>query len=420
MTSLALASDSSYHVRSIAIDDIPNLLQLLPADGGHAWVRGTAEDQTGIVGWGTVERAEFTGPERFSRAQRWWNNWCELTEGDIALAFASFAFASDPGLSAVVVPEVAVRRENGKTTITVVAQKNELDQLLAQAITQIQNIGPEQIPVETISWLPGTQSVEAWQASVEQAVTRINNGELDKVVLARDIVAQLDIPLHVGALLQRLNNEFPECWTFSVDGLVGATPELLIRRNGVQVTSRVLAGTVRRSSNLNRDDALAASLLDSGKDQEEHEYAVHSVQSALAQHCTDLTVPDAPFILQLANVQHLATDITGELAENVSALMLAASLHPTAAVCGTPTERAISVINDLEAMERGRYAAPVGWFTNNGDGEFGIALRCAAIENENRTRLRLYAGCGIVAGSTGELEVAESNAKFNAMRSVLI
>jgi menaquinone-specific isochorismate synthase len=382
-------------------------------------VRGTADNHTGIVGWGTIERAEFTGAERFSRAQRWWSNWCEQTSGDKALAFASFAFASDPGLSVVVVPQVCVQRADGETTITVIALKHDLDQLLKEALAQIEKVTPAQIPVESITWLPGTQPVEAWQESVEQAIARISNGELDKVVLARDIVAQLDIPLHVGALLQRLNDEFPDCWTFSVDGLIGATPELLIRRQGKKVTSRVLAGTVRRSSNLNRDDALAAALLDSGKDQEEHEYAVASVQSALAQHCTDLTVPNAPFILQLANVQHLATDITGELAENVSALVLVASLHPTAAVCGTPTERAISAIKELEVMQRGRYSGPVGWFTNNGDGEFGIALRCAAVENENRTQLRLYAGCGIVAGSTGELEVAESNAKFNAMRSAL-
>ena len=420
MTSLAVAPESGYHVRTVTISDIPNLLQLLPADGGLAWVRGTSENQTGIVGWGAIERAEFNGAERFSRAQRWWNNWCEETSGESAVAFASFAFASEPGLSVLVVPEVCVRRENSKTTLTIVAQHDALDRLLAETIARIENLQPQQIPVESITWLPGTQSVEAWQASVEQAIARINNGELDKVVLARDIVAQLDIPLHVGALLQRLNTEFPDCWTFSVDGIVGATPELLIRKEGRQVTSRVLAGTVRRSSNLGRDDALAAALLDSGKDQEEHEYAVSSVQSALAQHCTDLTVPDAPFILQLANVQHLATDITGELAENVSALVLAASLHPTAAVCGTPTERALGAIKELEVMDRGRYSGPVGWFTNNGDGEFGIALRCAYIEKENRTQLRLYAGCGIVAGSTSELEVAESNAKFNAMRSALI
>ena len=420
MTSLALAPDSGYQVRSVSIPDIPNLLSLLKAEGGHAWVRGTAENQTGIVGWGTLERVEFTGAERFSRAQRWWNNWCEQTYGDSAIAFASFAFAPDPGHSVVIVPEVAIARRDGKTIITVVGHKDQLDQLLADALARINNFKPEQIPVESITWLEGTESVDAWQANVEQAIQRINSGELDKVVLARDIVAQLDIPLHVGALLQRLNTEFPDCWTFSVDGLIGATPELLIRRDDKKVTSRVLAGTVRRSSNLNRDDALAASLLDSGKDQEEHEYAVHSVQVALAQHCTDLTVPNSPFILQLANVQHLATDITGELAENVSALVLAASLHPTAAVCGTPTERAIGAIKELEVLDRGRYSGPVGWFTDNGDGEFGIALRCAAIENEERTQLRLYAGCGIVAGSTADTEVAESNAKFNAMRSVLV
>ena len=420
MTSLALAPDSSYHVRSVTIVDTPNLLELLPTEGGHAWVRGTADNQTGAIGWGIIERAEFSGAERFSRAQRWWSTWCEQTSGDNAFAFASFAFATTPGDSVVVVPEVTVHRANGQTTLTVIAQKDQFEDVLAQTIERIENAASGQVPVESITWQPGTKTVEAWRDSVEQAVIRINNGELDKVVLARDIVAKLDIPLNVGALLQRLNLEFPDCWTFSVDGLVGATPELLIRRDGQRVTSRVLAGTVRRSSNLDRDDALAASLLDSGKDQEEHEYAVHSVQSALAPHCTDLTVPDAPFILQLANVQHLATDITGELAENVSALVLAASLHPTAAVCGTPTERALTVINDLEGMERGRYSGPIGWFTNNGDGEFGIALRCAAIEDESRTTLRLYAGCGIVAGSTGEMEVAESNAKFNAMRSVLI
>jgi menaquinone-specific isochorismate synthase len=132
-----------------------------------------------------------------------------------------------------------------------------------------------------------------------------------------------------------------------------------------------------------------------------------------------LNVPERPFILRLANVQHLATDVTGELVDAAPALALAASLHPTAAVCGTPTERATHVIKELEGMDRGRYSAPVGWLAANGDGEFGIALRCALIETEDRKTLRLFAGCGIVAGSTGESEVAESQAKFAAMKSAL-
>jgi menaquinone-specific isochorismate synthase len=123
--------------------------------------------------------------------------------------------------------------------------------------------------------------------------------------------------------------------------------------------------------------------------------------------------------LQLANVQHLGTDVTGQLVDGAPILALAAALHPTAAVCGTPTERAAALIKEIEGMDRWRYSAPVGWMNKSGDGEMGIALRCAAIENEQQTKLRLFAGCGIVAGSTSEAEVAESNSKFSAMRNAL-
>ena len=152
---------------------------------------------------------------------------------------------------------------------------------------------------------------------------------------------------------------------------------------------------------------------------EEHAYAVESVALALANHCTDLQVPRRPFVLRLANVQHLATDVTGELVDGAPVLALAASLHPTAAVCGTPTERAKHVIRELEVMDRGRYAGPVGWIDADGDGEFGIALRCAEVVGEARQRVRLFAGCGIVAGSDSAAEIAESEAKFAAMKSAL-
>ena len=407
------------YVQTVAIDDEPNLLSLLPADGGLAWVHGATGNHIGVVGWNPIAREEFVGAERFSRAQRWWSSWSAATHGDEPIAFASFAFDRDPGSSIVIVPSVAIRRTATGTTLTVIATETELaaqiDAARAHLATERAVVGMN----AEVTWRDGVRNVANWEASVDAAVARINAGELDKVVLARDLVAELDAPLHVGALLGRLNSAFPECWTFSVDGLVGATPELLIRREGDNITSRVLAGTVRRSRDLDRDGQLAAELLGSEKDQEEHEYAVQSVASALAAHCTDLRIPESPSILRLANVQHLATDVTGELVDGAPALALAASLHPTAAVCGTPTERAFAVIRDLEQMDRGRYAAPVGWFDAQGDGEFGIALRCAQIENSERTRLRLYAGCGIVSGSTGESEVAESQAKFAAMKDAL-
>jgi menaquinone-specific isochorismate synthase len=419
MTSLAKDQDSILYVRTVELSDIPNLLNLLPAEGGLAWINGLASNQVGIVGWGEIARRSFNGPERFSRAQRWWSQQCLNSTGDDPLAFASFAFNKDPGTSVLIIPQVAITRNQTGTRLTVTSNVAISDSHLAGVINEITQPRTVAQGINNITWLPGSRPVSEWQFAVDAAVARINSGELDKVVLARDIVAQLDEPIHLGALLIRLNESFPECWTFCVDGLVGATPELLIRRDGEQVTSRVLAGTMRRSRDTDRDGQLAAELLDSNKDQEEHVYAVESVAAALATHCTDLDVPESPFILRLANVQHLATDVTGQLVDAAPALALAASLHPTAAVCGTPTERALLVIRELEGMDRGRYSAPVGWLAANGDGEFGIALRCALVETEDRKTLRLFAGCGIVAGSTGESEVAESQAKFAAMKSAL-
>jgi len=419
MTSLAADQESILYVRTVEIPDIPNLLALLPADGGLAWINGLATNQMGIVGWGEVTRSSFHGPERFSRAQRWWSQQCATSKGDEPIAFASFAFDKDPGNSVLVIPEVAIIRNQTGTRLTITSDVAISDAQLAGVLSDINRPRVVSQGINNVTWLPGSRTVSEWQSAVDSAVARINAGELDKVVLARDIVAQLDEPIHIGALLIRLNESFPECWTFCVDGLVGATPELLIRRDGEHVTSRVLAGTMRRSRDTDRDGQLAAELLDSDKDQEEHVYAVESVAAALATHCTDLNVPERPFILRLANVQHLATDVTGELVDAAPALALAASLHPTAAVCGTPTERATHVIKELEGMDRGRYSAPVGWLAANGNGEFGIALRCALVETDDRKTLRLFAGCGIVAGSTGESEVAESQAKFAAMKSAL-
>lgn len=419
MTTSAVAQDSILFVRTVDLPDIPNLLSLLPADGGLAWIKGSPANQIGIVGWGEISRSTFNGPERFSRAQRWWSKQCLTANGDEPIAFASFAFDKDPGLSVLVIPEVAIVRSATGTKLILTSESAISDSEIAAIVSEINRPRSISQGINNVTWLPGSRPISEWQAAVDIAVARINSGELDKVVLARDIVAQLDQPIHLGALLTRLNESFPECWTFCVDGLVGATPELLIRRDGEKVTSRVLAGTMRRSRDSDRDGQLAAKLLDSDKDQEEHVYAVESVAAALATHCTDLNVPDRPFILRLANVQHLATDVTGELVDSAPALALAASLHPTAAVCGTPTERASHLIKELEGMNRGRYSAPVGWLAANGDGEFGIALRCALVETEDRKTLRLFAGCGIVAGSTGESEVAESQAKFAAMKSAL-
>ena len=423
MTQPLPQTSRGFRVRSVSLDGIDSeLLALLPADGGHAWVR----DGAGFVGWGEAARFETSGTERFSRAQRWWAQWCARARvededggpGTGPIAFASFTFDSGPQSSVVIVPAVIVGHRDGRAWLTTVDLDDD-----APIRSAINGTAPEEPAAlgRVLSWTEGSRPQAQWEGAVAEAIRRITAGEMDKVVLARDVVAELDGPADIAGLLARLATAYPECWTFNVDGLVGATPELLVRRAGDRVTSRVLAGTVRRRGDATVD-GLAEALLGSDKDLEEHKYAVHSVAEALAAHCTDLVVPEAPHVLMLANVAHLATDVTGNLVDAAPALALAASLHPTAAVCGTPTERAAALIRELEGMDRGRYAGPVGWIDAHGDGEFGIALRCAATEDSPRgprTSLRLYAGCGIVAGSDPKAEVAESEAKLDAVRRAL-
>jgi len=394
-----------------------DLLSLLPAQGGLAWVR----DGQGLIGWGEAARLVVRGRERFSRAQRWWTDVVKSAHindavhlnGSGMVSFASFAF--EPGRSVVVVPHVIVGRRDGVTWVTVITAEGEIADDPRLLLT---NRDPA-LPQGDITWEEGTQPPSRWQRSVVEAVERIGRGEVDKVVLARDIVATSTQPLDTRNILTRLSHKYGECWAFAVDGMVGATPELLVRRRGDMVTSRVLAGTVRRGLDQHADEGLGEALMASDKDQEEHEYAVSSVAQALAAHCTDLEVPERPRLLRLANVQHLATDISGRLADEVPVLSLAASLHPTAAVCGTPTERAANVIRALEGMDRGRYAGPVGWMDAHGDGELGIALRCGEIDFDDPRRIRLFAGCGLVAGSDPNDELAESAAKLEPMRYAL-
>jgi menaquinone-specific isochorismate synthase len=257
---------------------------------------------------------------------------------------------------------------------------------------------------------------------VADAVRRINAGDLEKVVLARDLLATAAADVDVRWPLRRLASAYPTCWTFHVDGFFGATPELLVRRERGLVTSRVLAGTIRRTGDDARDLMLAATLARSSKDLEEHEYAVRSVVSSFAPYCSSMNVPEAPFVLHLPNVMHLATDVAGVVADpadttgTASSLALAAALHPSAAVGGHPTSVAVDLIAEIEGMPRGRYAGPVGWMDASGDGEWGIGLRSAVVAGPT---VRLFAGCGVVGDSDPESELAESSAKLVPVRDAL-
>ncbi len=417
-------------VRTVAVpgDAARDLIAHLPGTGDPlAWVRRGQ----GLVGWGEVARVEVTGATRFTDAHTAWQHLLrtavvqdEVREpGTGPVAFASLAFADDsPAGGVLVVPEVVLGHRDDRWWVTTVSTAADGGGSSGGAALPVSS-GPPPSPGAVVfadGALPGPRYV----AAVAAAVARIRGGDLEKVVLARDLQAVAQRPVDVRWLLDRLARAYPSCWSFAVDGLVGATPELLVRRERGLVHSRVLAGTIRRTGSAERDAGLAGSLARSGKDLEEHEYAVRSVVQALAPHCTTTTASEAPFVLHLPNVMHLATDVTGVLApcapgQDPSVLHLAAALHPTAAVCGTPTPVAAAVIAELEGVDRDRFAGPVGWVDARGDGEMGLALRCARVDADDPRRVRLFAGAGVVAGSDPASELAETEAKLVPVREAL-
>ncbi len=378
------------------------------------WIRSG----DGLIGFGEYKKIELTGEDRFEKAKAWWQ--IQLSEfkiqnnvhgsGTGPILFGSFSF--DPNeKSILVIPEIILGKKAGKSWVTWIGNDTQPN------FSTISN----SLPSGEITWSNGALSESQWKDQVSFAVDSIKQNKLEKVVLARDQVAESTVAINTRGLLQRLEIEYPSTWLFLVDGLIGATPELLVRLSKSLVTSRVLAGTIRKTGNEDRDLALAASLAKSSKDLEEHEYAVRSVADALAPFCSSTNVPESPFVLHLSNVMHLATDVTGVLndsAKQADIFTLIQQLHPSAAVCGTPTNAAKKFIIDFEKMNRERYAGPVGWIDANGDGEIAIALRCGQLSQDNKS-IRIFAGCGVVAGSDPANELAESQAKLMPMRTAL-
>nr|WP_084105280.1 isochorismate synthase [Demequina sp. NBRC 110056] len=386
---------------------------------GISWIRRGE----GMVAWGEVARFDSAGAGRIDQADAWWRRVTRhaVVRDDVhragtgLIAFGSFAFADGSAAGgSLVVPRYVVGLRGDEAWLTVISEDGHA---AMPAFGDVAAHDTQVPPVPAVTIDAGDR--EAWSSAVAQAVERIGAGELEKVVLARAVEARAEGPVDVRSLLTTLAADYPSCWTFHVDGLVGATPELLARVDHGLVTSRVLAGTIRPTGDEVADLAHAAALARSSKDREEHEYAVRSVTQVLESHCGSVNVPEEPSVLHLPNVMHLATDVTGVLSHNASALELLRELHPSAAVCGTPTLTAARVIDELEGLDRGRYAGPVGWINAAGDGEWCIGLRSAELSAEDPTRLRLFAGCGIVAASEPDAEWAESEAKLEPMRRAL-
>jgi len=406
-------------VRTVAVPDPGDLLERIPRPGVVAWVHHGA----GLAGWGEAARVTLpAGEDRFTAGEKWLRSVFDAADvddqvrvrGSGPVAFGTFTFDPSSDGSVMIVPRVVLGRDgHGQAWLTSVTEPGH-----EAAIGWPLPVNRLAAPTD-LRWQDGSLPGPMWEQAVAQAVAAIKAGHLRKVVLARDVFASAADQIDARILVQRLAARYPDCFTFACDGMIGATPELLVRRAGREVSALVLGGTLPRGGDPAEDQALGQELLASAKNNEEHAYAVDSIREALEPLCEALDVDARPALLKFPNLQHLGTRVRGTLAGGGtlrSALALAAAVHPPAAVCGTPAGTALELIRELEQMDRERYAGPVGWVDADGNGEWGIALRCGQLSGRTA---RLFAGCGIVAGSEPAAELAETLVKLQPMRGVL-
>lgn len=260
--------------------------------------------------------------------------------------------------------------------------------------------------------------IDTYLAAVAAGRDAVRAGTITKVVIARDVFVHAEKPLDVRAILRRLRASFGSSYRFSINGFVGASPELLIERTGDQIWARPLAGTTPRTGDPETDARLASDLLASMKNQVEHRVVIDVVNETLLPWCSYLDWETEPSILAVANVQHLATRLQGWLSKPAASVLdMARALSPTPALGGHPRDEALALIAEVEGMERGPYGGAVGWVDADGNGTFAVAIRCAQI---NGHEARLFAGGGIVADSDPLAELAETQAKFQAMLAAIV
>ncbi|KSU67294.1 isochorismate synthase [Arthrobacter sp. NIO-1057] len=391
----------------------------------------------GLLGFGTAARLHTHGEERFARARAWFAQLiknAQITDtlnrpGTGLVSFGSFAFSFTSVFeSRMIIPQLVIGRDEQTAWITLTGTAEELDGVtfehaLERAKKAMADAATADSPTGSIKLTSGQLTAGSYVQAVKKALGHFDERGISKLVLARDVLAHSSTPIDLSNIVHALTERYGNCWTYSVDGLVGATPEMLVRVTDGLAEARVLAGTLDRASQgADEPDFAQHHLFEDPKQRNEHQLAIDSLTDSLNPISHGMSAPDEPFILQLPNVWHLASDVRAQLRADAtgalpSALDVAEIFHPTAAVCGTPTKKAGVLLRELEGMDRGPYAGPVGWVDSRGDGEFGIALRGGILEDEKL--MRLYAGCGIVPGSVPEDELAESWAKMRPMRQAL-
>jgi salicylate biosynthesis isochorismate synthase len=408
-------------------------------DRGHA----------ALAGLGAAVSLEAAGKERFATVAERWRALSAAAVGDPPedpdgggpVAVGGFAFASQGGAAphwagfepaSLMVPEVAiVRRERGgertvRLTLAALASPDDMpEELMARLGERLGESQTRALPLLDPApagrfLLSSTMPPEHYEAAVARAVELIGAGELEKIVLAREVQVHAPSAYDPAAVFGVLREEFPSCFVFCVGRgettLIAASPELLVRREGHRVSTLALAGSTRRSADPAVDDHLGEQLLRNESYREEHAIVTRRIERTLRPHAVWVAAAPEPELVRIANIQHLATPIRAQLAAPMEVLELAGLMHPTPAVGGEPLRQAAPLIPALEGLDRGWYSGPVGWTDATGDGEFCVALRCALLRDNVA---RCYAGNGIVRNSDPAAELAETEVKLQALLPLL-
>jgi isochorismate synthase len=426
---------------ALGSDADPTAIAVASRRAGEDWFcfEHPDHDRFALAALGRATALDERGPQRFERVAARWRALIAdaVCDDGGALAVGGFTFAPDGGRAphwagfqpaSLHVPEVAFARRGERATLTlaaVAAPDDDADALAARLHARAEELRTAPLPLldpdpagrfRVVSAMPP----EHYESAVARAVERIRAGALDKIVLAREVQVHAPRPHDVPAVVGVLREAFPSCFTFCAGrgdaAFVAATPELLVRREGLRAGTLALAGSTRRSADPAVDDHLGEQLLRSDKDREEQAIVTRRIVRALRPLSVWVTAADEPVLARMANIQHLATPIRAQLARPVGAVELAGLLHPTPAVGGEPFAAAEPLIPALEGLDRGWYAGPVGWTDANEDGEFCVALRCALLTG---AIARCYAGVGVVRDSDPAAELAETEVKLQALLPVL-
>jgi salicylate biosynthesis isochorismate synthase len=411
--------------------------------GDEPWFLFEQPDRSGwaLAAVGEATRLEAAGPGRFSEVS---GRWRALVEGAVfdapasgPLAVGGFAFAPAGGdaphwsgfaAASLLVPALALSRwgERVTLTLTALARPGDAPQALCEALLgRAQALAHRPLPLLDPAPVERARVVSAmppehYEEAVARGVERIRAGQLEKIVLAREVQVHAPAVHDPGAVYGVLREAFPSCFVYAVgrggSTFIGASPELLIRREGMRAGTIALAGSTRRSSDPAVDDHLGEGLLHSEKDREEHAIVARRIERTLRARSVWVTTAPEPTLVRVANIQHLATPIRAQLAEPVDVVDLVGLMHPTPAVGGEPFAVAAPLIPALEGLDRGWYAGPIGYTDAAGDGEFCVALRCALLTG---AVARCYAGVGVVRDSDPAAELAETDVKLQALLPVL-